>query len=303
MEGSCKPRISVLMPAYNVEKYIAASLDSLLQQTYQDFEIVVVNDGSTDQTGSILESYRKRDPRVRVIHQENQGISVTRNRTLELAEGDYITFIDSDDTVKPEYLEKLYETALEKDADMVFCPYYGFLEEKGTFQMPLLEDGYLTKEFTGEELYHVAYTPVNTYEVVSAVIWGKLLKRSLLDGIVFPAGKVHEDNFTTYKIYLKAKRIIYYNEALYMYRKRAGSIVTGAWSRERIRNCYEFHEERMALLAAAGIPVSQDQIADYQRILRTTMKIALENGYATEYQWIKQKLYFMNFMRSKNNLS
>ena len=82
MEGSRKPRISVLMPAYNVEKYIAASLDSLLQQTYQDFEIVVVNDGSTDQTGSILESYRKRDPRVRVIHQENQGISVTRNRTL-----------------------------------------------------------------------------------------------------------------------------------------------------------------------------------------------------------------------------
>lgn len=133
MEGSRKPRISVLMPAYNVEKYIAASLDSLLQQTYRDFEIVVVNDGSTDQTGSILESYRKRDPRVREIHQENQGISVTRNRMLELAEGDYITFIDSDDTVKPEYLEKLYETALEKDADMVFCPYYGFLEEKGTF--------------------------------------------------------------------------------------------------------------------------------------------------------------------------
>ena len=118
-----KPAISVIVPFYNIEQYVSYCLDSILAQTFRDFELICINDGSKDGTRELLDAYAEKDSRVKVIHQENQGLSAARNNGLQLAAGKYIAFIDGDDAVTPEYLEILYSEAEKSGADFAFCDY------------------------------------------------------------------------------------------------------------------------------------------------------------------------------------
>ena len=118
-----KPAISVIVPFYNIEQYVSYCLDSILAQTFRDFELICINDGSKDGTRELLDAYAEKDSRVKVIHQENQGVSAARNNGLQLAAGKYIAFIDGDDAVTPEYLEILYSEAEKSGADFAFCDY------------------------------------------------------------------------------------------------------------------------------------------------------------------------------------
>ncbi len=284
------PVISVLMPAYNVEKYIAMAIDSVLSQTWSDFELILINDGSTDGTGEIIEKYQTMDSRIRVYHTENRGIASARNLAVSYARGEYITFIDSDDAVKEDYLECLYENAVKFDADVVFSSYYRYVEEEKKYYFIVLEQGYEEKMFTGQEVYQNYYNFVNGYNVALVVAWGKLFRREILTKLYFPNAKLHEDSFTIYKAYLLSEKIIYVNKHLYMYRQRENSIMSSNWSRKRLRDTIEQHEERISLLSVMGIEITEDNKADYIATLRKCLRIALINGFIDEYEMIKQKL-------------
>lgn len=284
------PVISVLMPAFNVKDYIAMAIDSVLCQTLSDFELIIINDGSTDGTGEIIEKYREMDSRIRVYHTENRGLSSARNLALSYAVGEYITFIDSDDYINENYLECMYNNAVKYNADIVIASYYRYDEEKKKYYFPILEEGYDVKKFTGQEVYQNYYNPVNGYNISFVVAWGKLFKKNLWDKMYFPDEKLHEDSFTIYKTYLLTDNIVYVNKCLYMYRQRGNSIMSSKWSKERLKNFIEQHEERLSLLSVLGIAITEDNKNDYIASLKKCICIALKNGYINEYKMFKQKL-------------
>lgn len=284
------PAISVIMPAYNVEKYITMAIDSVLNQTMSDFELIIINDGSTDKTGEIIERYKAKDSRIRVYHTENCGLASVRNRSLLYARGEYVAYIDSDDAVKEDYLECLYENAVKYNADIAFSSYYYFSEEDNLYHFVILEEGYEVKVFTGQEAYQNYYNPVNGYNWSLVVACAKIIKREILNRLYFPNGKIHEDAFVIYKAYFLSNKVVYVNKNLYMYRRRANSITASKWTRERLKDYIEQHEERLALLSVMGIEITEDNKAEYVYWMRNCANIALNNGYIDEYNMLKQKL-------------
>lgn len=300
--GKTTPMISVLMPVYNVKEYLHMAIDSILNQTFTNFELIIINDGSTDGSGVIAEEYQKKDLRVKVYHIENSGLANVRNLALSYARGKYITFVDSDDAVSEEYLECLYTYSVQYDADISVCSYYKYVENEKLYYFINLEEGYEVKRFTGREVYQNYYNPINSYNIIFAVAWGKLIKRELFRTLHFPSGKIHEDSFTVYKLFLLTDKIIYVNKALYMYRQHSNSIMSNPWSRERIINSIEQHEERMSLLSVLGIAITESNKEDYIATLRNCAMIALDNGYIDVYKMVKQKLDLIEEYRSKHSL-
>ncbi|MBQ2991580.1 MAG: glycosyltransferase [Clostridia bacterium] len=205
--------ISVLVPVYNVEKYLCRCLDSILKQTCTDYEIVLVDDGSTDQSGRICDAYAAEHDCIRVIHQENAGLAQVRNVSLAAARGEYITFVDSDDAIEPAYLEVLLRDLQETGADISICSW-----------SEVSDDG--ARSALGWDHKEKGFQVWDTQQAVNNLLyqkgidnnsWGKLYTRDVLQGVVFPAGRVYEDIATTYQIFLKGKRICYRPEALYLY--------------------------------------------------------------------------------------
>ena len=287
------PLISVLMPVYNVKDYVAEAIESILKQTYTNFELIIINDGSTDGSGSIAEAYKAKDKRIKLYHIENGGLANARNLALSYAQGEFVTFVDSDDTVKEDYLECLYEGLSKYNADISFCSYYRYVEEEKMYYFPILEEGYEKKEFSGLEAYQNYYNPVNGYNISLVVPWGKLIKKELFNHITFPAGKPLEDSYTIYKLYLLTDKIVYINKHLYIYRIRPNSLMTQNWTKEKILAQIGHHEERLALLATLGIPISQGNKEDYIASLRICSSHALEAGYIDIYKSIEQKIFLI----------
>lgn len=222
--------ISVLMPVYNVEKYLRQCLDSILAQSYSDYEVVLVNDGSTDQSGAICDAYAAQHDCIRVIHQKNAGVAQARNTLLAAARGEYITFVDSDDAIEPTYLEVLMRDLQETGADISICTWSEFSDEG--VRTELTWDG---KE-QGFQLWTTqqAVTRLFYQKTIDNNPWGKLYTRAVLQDVVFPAGKVYEDLAVIYQIFLKAKRICYRPEALYLYRCNTRGISQSVFSPRRM---------------------------------------------------------------------
>lgn len=204
--------ISIIIPVYNVEKYLERCVESVFAQTYSAYELILVDDGSTDGSGKICDRLAKRDDRVRVIHKENGGLSSARNTGLKMSRGEYITFIDSDDVVHPCYLECLLKAG--KHADISMGKLERFSGETVSFadidqnEEPDLITGQETLGCFFEQKEEVA-------NYVSACC--KLYKRELFDGIVFPEGRLFEDEFTTYRLYYKADKVAVSQNILYYY--------------------------------------------------------------------------------------
>ena len=214
--------ISVIIPVYNVEKYLAECLDSVLAQTYSDWEAILVDDGSTDSSPAICAEYARLDPRIRMVRQENQGLSGARNTGIEISTGDHITFLDSDDALVPGALELLATLSAENDADMAVCPMLR-LEEDGSMA-PYKNHAPIhgTEIYTGDDKM-ASYLRLNKQTNTAC---GKLYARRLFDEIRFPAGKISEDVFTGYRVIHAAQRIVIHETPLYIYRNRPGSIMT-----------------------------------------------------------------------------
>lgn len=213
-------RISVIVPVYNVEKYLPRCMDSILAQTYQNLEIILVDDGSSDECPKICDEYERRDERIRVIHKENGGLSDARNTGIDAANGEYLTFVDSDDYIHPEMYESLWGALKAEHAEVAMC------NLKKVYQMDAEVSSVEEKEVK-------VYTGIQAIEnildknlhVVSVVACGKLYKRKLFEDIRFPKGKLHEDEFTTYQIYYKSNQIVACSGAYYYYFQRENSIM------------------------------------------------------------------------------
>lgn len=205
--------ISILLPVYNVEKYLRRCIDSILAQTYTDYEVILVNDGSTDHSGDICDEYASRHNCIRVIHQKNAGVAQVRNVLLAAAMGEYITFVDSDDSIEPTYLEVLLRDLQETGADISCCTWSAVndngIRTEQTWDSK--KDGFQVWE-TEHAVRMLLYQ-----QSIDNNPWGKLYTRKVLQGIVFPAGRVYEDLAVIYKVFLNAKRICYRPVPLYLY--------------------------------------------------------------------------------------
>lgn len=211
-----KPIISVIIPVYNTEKYLSTCLDSVLQQTFSDLEIILVNDGSTDNSLQIAQQFADQDDRIRVITQENAGVSAVRNKGLSEALGEYIGFVDSDDWISPKMYQVLFSLMKEHDADMSeisICRTDKEINRKNEKenQITVYTQKEYVKRFFKIESQETVYYPYN-----------KLYKRSILADNQFPPYKVGEDVVSTFKAIVKCKKIVSSDEELYYYRQGSG---------------------------------------------------------------------------------
>ncbi len=221
-----QPKVSVILPVYNVGKYLRQSLDSLVNQTLKDIEIICVDDGSTDDSYEILEEYKEKDNRIKVIHKENKGTGAARNDGLRLATGECIGFVDPDDWVKPNMYERLYKEIKEKNLDIVMCMPDGY-DEKNAVNAPF-------PYFVDANFEHIIDDRVFNWRDLSPFqypmcVWNKLYTKKLFDdnNIDFAEGLDFEDHKVIFGTLLTAKRMFFIREKLYVYRfNRDGSVLT-----------------------------------------------------------------------------
>lgn len=213
------PLISVIVPVYNVEKYLPKCLDSLLAQTWQNLEIIVVDDGSPDGSWDIMQEYARRDSRIRLHRQKNGGLSAARNAGVELARGEWIGFMDSDDYAAPEMYETLYRAAAERGAQMAVCSLaYVTPEGRPIPRTSPIKDEVLPRVQALERLSG----PQNWYYITAP---NKLYQRKLFENTRFPVGKFHEDEYTAHLFYWQCERVAFVKDAMYYYVQQEGSIM------------------------------------------------------------------------------
>lgn len=221
------PLVSIVVPVYNVEKYLEKCLESIIGQTYENIEILLVNDGSTDSSGEICDYYGEQDSRIRVIHQINQGLSGARNTALDIAKGEYITCIDSDDFVSNSLVENLLKAIIEYNCDISVCGTVYCDEINSTLKSQVVENN---KVIEGKDQIKSLLSCFD----IATMAWGKLYKTELFSNIRYPVGKYNEDVFTTYKLLAKSKKTIVINQGLYFYRQVSGSITNSSFSMKHL---------------------------------------------------------------------
>ena len=209
-------KISIIVPVYNVEKYLKECIESILSQTYKNIEIILIDDGSTDNSGKICDEYLKKDSRVKVIHKENGGLSDARNTGIEIASGKYIGFVDSDDYIAKDMYDFLYQNIKRENAEISGCNRFLVYENK--IEIYGKKECYevMDSQRAIEMLCTIGYIGVSAYT--------KLYEAKLFKDIRYPKGKINEDMYTTYKLFDKANRIVYDATPKYYYRQRSGSI-------------------------------------------------------------------------------
>lgn len=216
------PLISVIVPIYNVERYLKICIDSIVNQTYSNLEIILVDDGSPDKCPEICDEYAERDNRIKVIHQENGGLSAARNSGIDVAHGDFLTFIDSDDLVANNYVELLYNGLIKFDADISIATFCTFTKED---ELKISWKALSFAEKTKEECFRQYGSLKAEFSMPFISACNKLYKKDLFVSIRFPIAKLYEDAFTTYKLLDKAKKIVFTSTHLYFYRLNPQSIL------------------------------------------------------------------------------
>lgn len=249
------PVVSVIIPVYNVERYLACCLDSVVEQTYQNLDIILINDGSTDKSGEICRKYRQKDMRIRLFEQENMGLSVARNIGIDNMRGDYIVFIDSDDCVNRYMIEILLEKILKYDVPVVVCNYLSIGEEcDGTELGVVFEDGAnLEKKMNRDEVFDCMGTQ-NCIKFI--VAYAKIYHKKIFEKLRFPIGKIHEDEFIFHKVYGQVDVVYYIDLQLYGYRQSRNSIMrkNGARGPRSADVLKEMGIERLSFFQEYGNP-------------------------------------------------
>ena len=212
------PKASVIVPVYNVEAYLEKCVQSILRQTEQDFELLLVDDGSTDSSGQLCEGLAKKDSRIRVIHQENQGLGGARNTGIREAKGDWLLLVDSDDWIEPQILEKALEAGLREEADMVVFPFRS-VDEEGRELAVFRENIPVGRAFALKERKDILLT--------APVAWNKLYRTAFFreTGLAYPSRVWYEDIRTTPKLMALARRMVFLDGIGYNYLQRQGSIM------------------------------------------------------------------------------
>ena len=244
------PLISIIVPIYKVEEYIRNCVESILNQTYNNLQIILVDDGSPDNCGSICDEYSLKDKRVKTIHKKNGGLSAARNAGLEIASGEYIGFVDSDDFIESDMYESLYSAIIEYNADISVCGRYIVCENKIT----TISDSEKAQVFTKREA--LAELVLDEYNGVKNFAWDKLYKKDLFNDIRYPEGKYYEDIFTTYKLFSISNKIVDIKSPKYYYLLREDSICGSNTANKRYDyyganiQCLEYIKKVEPLLSA-----------------------------------------------------
>lgn len=230
-EEAMEEKISVIIPVYKVEKYIRRCVDSVLNQSYENIEVILVDDGSPDTCGTICDEYARKDKRVVVIHKKNEGLSMARNDGYIASSGDYLAFVDSDDFIEHDMLACMMERILKDGSDLVICNYL-YVDEEGKSicgrndDMPIIDEVLTKNEILCKlgQNYRWYYVPA----------WNRLYSRRLLNQEFFPRGKTHEDEFVVHHLFDKCDKVSCVRRPLYMYVQRDDSIMSEKFSVRRL---------------------------------------------------------------------
>lgn len=218
--------VSVVIPVWNVEKYVEKCVRSVMRQSYENLEILVVDDGSPDGSAEICEKLAKEDARVKVLHKKNGGLSDARNFGIKKARGEWVALVDGDDFVKKDFIKELLAAAEESGAEIAICGYNTEIPKEAVL--------------TGAEATRKLLIKQENLEIVS---WNKLYKKALFNDIQYPVGEVNEDTLTTYKLLAVAEKVAYVDKSLYVYVERAGSITKEEDAEKRLSNRLRGAEE------------------------------------------------------------
>lgn len=285
------PEISVIVPVYKVERFLSRCVDSILDQSFRDFELILVDDGSPDRCPEICDAYAARDNRIHVIHQKNGGLSAARNSGIDWAMSEsrshWLAFVDSDDWIHPQYLQQLYDAAAQTFCKISAC---GFFRTEGE-AFPEEED------FSIQSMSADDYYCGEVHGGVTAVAWNKLYHRSLFKNLRYPIGKLHEDEFTTYQAVYRAEKIGVTPARLYAYYQNPDGIMRSDWNPRRMHVLEAFEQqiafaqnrgsERLLRKAAEKYIYSLDDHLkkaqkvyrkELQRKMRTALKLGRECG-------------------------
>lgn len=225
--------ITVIIPVYNVERYIRQCLDSVINQTYKDLEIILIDDGSEDNSGKICDEYQSRDSRIKVIHKENGGQAEARNIGLDMMQGEYVAFVDSDDFIELDMYENMYLQIKRNNADCVVCGYNKCVEEK--------IQGYKLKNnvTTGKKILNNYFEDLWEFWYV---VWNKLYKKSVFKDNRFYVGKKHEDNFISHRILYASNVVVCMEKIYYNYIVREGSTMGKEYNPQRLDDAEAYLE-------------------------------------------------------------
>ena len=281
-------KIDIIIPVYNVEKNLPLCIESILCQTFKDFTLILVDDGSTDSCGVICDNYAFSDPRIVVLHQKNSGVSAARNAgiqySFEHSKSEWITFVDGDDWVNTHYIEALYDAVLDIEADVGVC---GFCEQ---YSIPRCVDASdlnskVTQVVSFEEYYCTKWKYINII-----VSWGKIYRKKGFLETRFPEGKINEDIFTTYKLLFASMRIAVIDQPLYSYYVGSvKSIMRASWTPKRLAEI-EGYEEMISFMETHNFEQAQRKMIDtYFWSLDRQIKM-LQAPEAVEYEEYRTQL-------------
>lgn len=288
------PLVSVIVPVYKVEKYLRRCVDSIVNQTYPEFELLLVDDGSPDNCGKICDEYEEKYSFIRVIHQKNQGLSAARNNAVSFTCGDYITFIDSDDYVTADYIEYLVGLLQQYGADISVGGYvYQFEGKEIVIPREETKSEYIDTEKALEYM--------NYGKGFSVFAWGKLYKRELIEAFPYPDGKLYEDLATTYRIISASSGVAYGNKQIYYWVQRAGSTTRSEFNEKQLDGI-EAAKAQLAFFTEhhpEAVPAAK---ARYEAKIVELLSLALKSNHSREhYRRIKGlSRYYTEVMADPN---
>jgi glycosyltransferase involved in cell wall biosynthesis len=256
--------ISIIVPIYNVEKYLRRCIESVIRQSHTNFELILVDDGSPDTSGAICDEFAARDDRIVVVHQVNTGLSDARNLGITLAKGEYITFIDSDDWIHEDYLRHLHNVLLNTNCGISCCGHLRVSGDLSLWRPEKDEIRILSNEEAIAELFTVNH-------VQAVVAWGKLYRATLFEGIRYPPRKLHEDQFTTFRLLYKAGTVAFGQMPYYFYFQHPDSLIGKGFRIEKRLAAVEAYTQRGDFLAEVGF---HDLAAEtYREVFLTSFNI------------------------------
>lgn len=274
--------ITIVVPIYNVEKYLERCVDSIISQSYKNIEIILVDDGSKDNSSKICDEYKKRDSRIKVIHKENGGLSDARNKGIDISNGKYICFIDSDDWINKDMIETMHETIKKDNSQISICRRYRAYEDGKK-----IEEQY--KKYPKKNIFNniegLSYLMSFCGYDMSAC--DKMFELKLFDNIRFPFGKTCEDSFTTYKLLFNAKKISYINKPFYNYFYRINSITRNSNVNETVieaaKEQYQFVNDNVPeLINEASSFLITAYISVFNEYIKRKKKCPNEKKYIKE---------------------
>lgn len=266
--------VSVIVPVYKVEKYINKCVESIVNQTYDNIEIILVDDGSPDRCPEICDKWALKDSRIKVLHKENGGLSDARNAGLNIAKGEFITFIDSDDYVHPQYIEIMYRIMIERQADVVLCDYESVRENMSVNILPVDMSNVHCVEYNRTQAMKKLIGA--EYDVKFVISCAKLYKKRIWTNLRFEKGKLHEDEFASTEVYLSADKSVEMDSKLYYYVDRVGSITNTASIQNKLdaMEAIEFRKNKVCQM----LPELSNDMWKYYIDYKIGFLLCSENG-------------------------